>query len=87
MNNIDELKQQIEQLQKENKELTERRDAYIKKSEYLSKELEKATDGKKHMSGLEIATDLALILCFALLVTIVTYVSDTYDRRTLGKNL
>ena len=79
MNNIDELKEQILQLQKENKELAERRDAYIKKSEYLSKELEKATDGKKHMSPLELATDAALAICFALLVTIISYVSETYD--------
>jgi hypothetical protein len=74
-----ELLVQIKQLEKENQELTERRDAYIKKSEYLSKELAKATDGKKHMSPLELAADAALVICFALLATIVTYVSDTYD--------
>ena len=78
MNNIDELKDQIRQLQKENRELTERRDAYIKKSEYLSTELKKATDGKKHMNPLELATDAALVICFALLITITTYVSDIY---------
>ena len=78
MNNIDELKVQIEQLKKDNQELTELKDAYIKKSEYLSKELKKATDGKKHMRPLELATDAALAICFALLVTVISYVSGTY---------
>ena len=78
-NNIDALKQQIEQLQAENKELIKRRDAYKKKSEYLSKELEKATGGQKHMSGLEIAADLALTLCVALLITITAYTSGVHD--------
>ena len=42
------------------------------------KELEKATGGKKHMSGPEIAADLALTLCAALLITIFVYVSENY---------
>lgn len=79
MNNINELKEQIQQLQSENKELTEQKNAYIKKSEYLSKELEKANKGKSgHMNPLELAADAALTICIALLITIATYVSGTY---------
>ena len=77
--NIDELKSQIEALQAENKQLEENRDAYKKKSEYLAKELEKASSGQKHMSVLEIAADLALTLCIALLITIVAYTSGVHN--------
>ena len=78
--NKNELIFQIEQLQKENTELTEQKDAYIKKSEYLAKELKKATEGKSgHLSGLEIATDLALTLCIALLMSIAYYMNGAHD--------
>ena len=78
--NKNELISQIEQLKKENTELTEQKNAYIKKSEYLSKVLAKANKGKSgHMSGLEIAADLALTLCVALLMTIAYYMNGAHD--------
>ena len=80
MNTINELKEKIQQLEKENQELDQQKNAYIKKSEYLSKELEKANKGKSgHLGPLEIATDLALMLSVALLLTIISYISGTYD--------
>ena len=78
--NKNELISQIEQLKKENAELLEQKDAYVKKSEYLSKELAKATKDKSgHLSTLEIVTDLALTICIALLMTIAFYMNGAHD--------
>jgi len=78
--NKNELISQIEQLKAENAKLSDQKEAYIKKSEYLSKELKKATKNKSgHMSGLEIAADLALTLCVALLMTIAYYMNGVHD--------
>ena len=78
--NKNDLISQIEQLKKENAELTEQKNAYIKKSEYLSKELKKAAEGKSgHLSGLEIATNLALTICVALLMSIAYYMNGVHD--------
>lgn len=80
MNNrkIEDLIKENESLKKENADLTEMRDAYKKKSEYLKKELDKATGGQKHMSVPEIAADLALTVSIALIITIVYYTSAEY---------
>ena len=50
----------------------------IEENESLKKEIEALKNSKGHMSTIEIVTDLALMLCAALLFTIISYVSGAY---------
>lgn len=51
----------------------------ISQIEQLKKENTELKSKSGHMSGLEIVTDLALMLCAALLMTIAHYIKVAYD--------